>query len=100
VRWLPGKGDYSPENIVDSAQKGRKRTRGQIQGRNFADWVRFFYESAAGWEGAISQKACKQRGLSEFERLQKFSKKLLQRFRPLIEYLSLRDTSERLAEAG
>jgi hypothetical protein len=81
-------------------KKGGKRTRGQIQGWNFADWVRFFYERVGGWEGLISQNACKQRGLSGFERLQKFSKKLLQRFRPLIEYLSLRDTSERLAEAG
>jgi hypothetical protein len=81
-------------------KKGRKRTRGQIQGRNLADRVRFFYESVAGGEGEISPKAYKQRGLSGFERLQKFSKKLLQRFRPLIEYLSLRDTSERLAEAG
>jgi hypothetical protein len=95
-----GKGDYSPENIGDFSKMGRKWTRGQIRGQNFADLVRFFYERAAGGDGEISQKACKQRGLSGFKRLQKFSKKLLQRFRPLIEYLSLRDTSERLAEAG
>jgi hypothetical protein len=77
-----------------------KWTRGQIHGRNTADRVRFFYESLCGGEGEISQMACKQRGLSGFERLQKFSKKPLQGFHTLIEYLSLRDTSERLAEAG
>ena len=41
------------------AKMGRKRTRGRIQGRNSADWVRFFYESLVGGAGAISQKACK-----------------------------------------